>query len=297
MAAQIASQLKIYSLGIVAANKLLDSKLIEVIVLEDSPMINGEITDHVERYVSKANDSTGAPYALDIHTTNSIQAEWLPINSSNRITAPDVRRGETVVIYRFSDVDKYYWSTLKDDMHLRKLETVVFAISGTKDEGAKCTSENTYFIEFSTHKKIIHIHTSTTNGEPYGYDIQLNAGEGFLTIKDDKGNFIQMDSSENQISLVNADGSLIDVNKTNIVMDSINSVTIKSKTVSITSTDLKITANTVHNGNIQLNGNIASASGSSGTGSASFAGNVSATGNVTAKKVTSAEAIVAPNVH
>ena len=69
-----------------------------------------------------------------IQTTNAIRAEWLG-DSTNRITPPDVRRGEKVQIFQYSNVDKYYWQTItQPGVNVRKKETIVEAISNTTDE-------------------------------------------------------------------------------------------------------------------------------------------------------------------
>ncbi len=49
-------KLKVYSLGIVAKNKALDSHKIEVTPIEDLSMVNGEITDHGVIQESKCID-------------------------------------------------------------------------------------------------------------------------------------------------------------------------------------------------------------------------------------------------
>lgn len=210
------SKLHIYGLGIVAANKQLNSKFIEVVPIEATPMLDGEITDNMETIVTNGKDANGAIYENSVLTTASIQAEWLPIGISNRMTSPDVRRGEHVVLYKFGDTDKYYWTTLLYDMKLRKLETVIWVFSNTRDEDADGTPDTTYFLEISTHKKLVHLHTSKSDGEPFVYDIQLNTKDGVFTFQDDIGNYIQLDSKNVRIEIKNADGSWIDMNKRTI---------------------------------------------------------------------------------
>lgn len=303
------SKLKIYSLGLVAINKPLTTKEIEVTPIEDTPMLNGEINDDVTKYKAEAEDSKGSAYNVELDTTNTVKATWLPIGSSNRMTAPDVRRGETVVLYRFADSDKFYWATLKDDMHLRKLETVVYAFSANQKEDTKNTSENMYFLEVSTHKKIVHFHTSKANGEPYMYDIQINAAEGFIQIQDDAKNFFTFNSKERQIEMINSDMSKIEINKTNIFIESTDLIALKSKKITETSTehiikatDLDITATTQHTGDITEEGDVEISgemkSGTVETGSITTIGGGGGTfsGPITAQKVTSAQDIEAPNI-
>jgi hypothetical protein len=281
------SKLHIYGLGIVAANKELHSKFIEVAPIETLPMLDGEITDNVETVITKGKNSSGGVYEDSVLAAASIQAEWLPIGSSNRVTPADVRRGEHVVLYKFGDTDKYYWTTLFYDMKLRKLETVIWAFSNTRNEDVDGTSDTTYFLEISTHKKLIHLHTSKSDGEPFVYDIQLNTKDGIFTFQDDIGNYIQIDSKNVRIEAKNADGSWIDMNRQVINMyapediniradnninisagNSINSdagSSINDKTVEIT-TEASQTTNTVpvttFTGQVIIGGGMAVSGGS-----------------------------------
>lgn len=222
------SKLKLYSLGIVAKNKALDSHKIEVTPIEDLSMINGEITDHGVIQESKGVDKNGGTYETKVNSSNTIEATWMPVGSPNRYTAPDVRRGEYVMIYQFGDADKYYWVTFKDDLTLRKLETVIYAFSGTTDETKGVSSETHYFLEISTHKKLVHFHTSKANGEPFVYDVQINTKDGFIMIQDDIGNFFTIDSKERRIELKNTDATHQDMDKKNYTLTVPDNTTIKT---------------------------------------------------------------------
>jgi len=210
------SQLTPVSIGIVAANKPLDSMEIEVTLTEQFPMMDGEITDNAETKINSSQDADGKAYQTSTTTSLSVKAKWLPIGDSQRLTAPDVRRGEKVDVYQFADTDKYYWTTRGIGSKLRKLETVIWGFSGTKDESANVDDDNFYYIEVSTHKKHIHIHTTVANGEPFGYDIQLNTDQGFLQIQDDIGNFINMNSQTHEFTLQNMDGSFANIKAENV---------------------------------------------------------------------------------
>jgi len=225
------SKLNVYSIGVVAANKELSSKDIEVTPIEDAPMTNGEVTDAGQKFTAKSTDTNDAAYQSEVPTSNTVKATWLPLGSTNRITAPDVRRGEKVILYRFADQDKFWWVTMEDDIRLRKLETVVFAIAGTRVEADEPTADNTYFMEWSTHKKLIHIHTSKADGEPFAYDVQINAKDGMIVIQDDDGNAFSLDSRERTWLLVNKDQSKIEVNKTKIFIESKDLIAMKSKRI------------------------------------------------------------------
>ncbi|MNU19579.1 hypothetical protein D3C71_78080 [compost metagenome] len=210
------SKLNVYSIGVVAANKELTSKEIEVTPIEDAPMTNGEVTDAGQKITAKSTDTNDASYQTEVPTSNTVKATWLPLGHTNRITAPDVRRGEKVILYRFADQDKFWWVTMEDDIRLRKLETVIFAISGTRVEDADPTADNTYFMEWSTHKKLFHIHTSKGDGEKFAYDLQINAKDGIIILQDDDGNSFSLDSNERTWLLINKDQSKIEMNKTKL---------------------------------------------------------------------------------
>lgn len=316
------SKLQPYSIAIVAANKPLDSHDIEATPIEDLTMLDGEITDNVMEVTTSGAGEDGSSYQTQLQSTASVKATWLPLGGSNRKTAPDVRRGEYVVLYRFGDTDKYYWTTLFYDMKLRKLETIIFVLSNTQDESQDGTAENTYFMEFSSHNKLLHIHTSKSDGEPFVYDIQLNTKDGSLTIQDDIGNFFSFDSKNVRLELKNADGSHIDMDRQVINLyapDTINLRADKEVNISAGSsfnsdaphittksnkTDNEV-PDTTFSGNIDVGGNADIAekttmksfsSGGGGSGTFDVAGDGQFTGHVHVNKLTSSQPIDAPNV-
>jgi phage baseplate assembly protein gpV len=68
-------------------------------------------------------------------------------------------------------------------------------------------------VEISTHRGLIHIHTSKKNGEPFVYDMQLNTKDGSFLFQDDIGNYWSMDSTNVRHEFKNSDGSWIDMNR------------------------------------------------------------------------------------
>jgi hypothetical protein len=257
MSAPAISKLSYYSLGIVAANKSLKSHRIEVTPIEEMPMLNGEINDERVKYTSEMKDAQGTLHKEEIDTSVTVNATWVPISNSNRRTPPDVRRGEIVVIYRFADTDQYWWNTLFNDSKLRRLETVIYAFSDNSKENIEDTADSTYYLEVSTHRKIMHIHTSKSDGEPFAYDIQINAKEGIITITDDVGNYFVLNSRDTRILARNADNSLVDINKTNITLHAEETIKATCKDFIIeadSSTDITAKTNTVNGDSNTING-------------------------------------------
>jgi hypothetical protein len=212
------------ALGIVAENKAMKdasgkfNRTILVTDIESLNMTNGEIRSNPEQLESSGVDATGKVYNSAVVVDQVIEATWVPF-LSNRLTAPDVRRGERVRLWRSGDADKYYWSTMGLDENLRKLETVIFAFSGTQDESqTELDLENCYYFEVSTHNKTITLQTSASNGEPFRYTAQINAAEGAFLIEDDVGNSFELDSTENRLTLENADDSKVELNRGKIAI-------------------------------------------------------------------------------
>ena len=236
------SKFHFYSAGIVASNKLLSSKEVEVTPTEKAPMLDGQITDNTTTITASATDSSGAAYQTEIETTVTVTATWLPTSNTNRRTAPDVRRGELVMLYRFGDTDKFFWVDLDADCKFRKLETVIYGWSGTQDESVANDSSNMYFFEVSTHQGLVHFHTSNANEEPYVYDLQINTKTGFIQIQDDIGNIFCLDSTQNQLQMINADGSFLNILGNNITLNAVDNYTITADSMNVnitTSYDLK----------------------------------------------------------
>ena len=230
------SKLRFYSIGVVAANKALSSTVIEVTPIEELPMLDGEIDSTTTTVSASGVDSLGRHYQSSVTMGNSIQAEWLRLGDANRMTPPDVRRGESVVIYQFADADKYYWNTLKNDSALRRLETVVYAFSGSSDNATvDLTPLNSYYFEISTHTKQVTFHTSQANGEPYGYDIQINTNLGYLLFQDTIGNKFTLDSRSHTLRMENTEGSFVDMTKQTLSMSTGDQINLKTSKFTLTS--------------------------------------------------------------
>lgn len=231
------SELKFYSLGLVAEDKKLSSKVVEVTPIEDLSMLDGDLNSTQKSSQVDSEDGQGNQEQVKVNTANSVPATWLPLGSSNLFTAPDVRRGARVMLYKFSDEEKYYWTTLQADLHLRKLETTIYAWSGTKEEFTgtreeqekQINQDNYYFLEVSTHKGITHFHTSKANGEFCSFDVQINSKDGFIKIQDDTGQFFVFNAKEKQFALKNSEGCYIEINKKNMTINVPELLTINAK--------------------------------------------------------------------
>lgn len=223
------SKLRFYSYATVAANKKLSSDLIEAIPHEQNPLYDGELTDDTEQIETKGTDKDDAGFSATLDTTASLKAKWLSFTDTNRLTPPDVRRGEEIVLWQFGDTDQYWWTTLHQDKKLRRLETVIYGFSNNSKENIENAHDSMYWLEISTHKKVVRFHTSKNDGEPFTYDIQIDTKKGNITIEDDDGNYIFLDSKERHIKLRNKDDSYVEMNKKIINMNAVDEINLTTK--------------------------------------------------------------------
>lgn len=289
-----------HSIGYCAVNKERKSHDIEVVLVENAPFTDGEITDNTETFEAKGQDEEGnGAFDISLDTTVTVKATWFPLAGTNRITPPDIRRGEPVIVFKMGDADRYYWVEWKYSDKLRRLETVLYVWSNERKENVKVTHKNSYWFTVSTHDKYIRLHTSKSDGEPFEYDIELNTKEGKFTIMDDVGNYMHLDSEKKLIRMENRDKSFLELNKTIINMESRAEINLKTSKYTLTASDsitetagntfsiktkdynvtgtkfayksntttmnlntLTITGDTIHNGNTATNGNAFEASSS-----------------------------------
>lgn len=210
------SEFKAYSLGYVLANKKPGSSMIDVLPVEHFPAVDGEITASVEKIEVTGLNPDGTTYSMAMDNGTSIPAKWLPFGS-NRVTPPDVRRRERVIIYQFSDTNEYFWVPCGLDDHLRRLETVIYAFNadpdGASKDGGEIDFTKCYYWEISTRTKNVTFQTSKANGEPFAFTTQYNTAEGIVTLTDDDNNFIELNSKERKLLFHNGEGTFAEISR------------------------------------------------------------------------------------
>ena len=210
-------------IGVVAEHKPLHSKVASITPIEDLKFLDGEIKENVTSVGYKGTDSRGEPYEGSFVTDNTQNATWLPYGA-NRRTAPNLRRGMRVMLYRMGEdngkAKNLYWRYLGLDDDLMRLETVIFAISATqKEDDSVLDISNTYFFEVSSHQKHIMMHTSAANGEPFEYLFNFDTGNGDVVLKDDINNQFHINSGERIVELENADGTRVSLIRRDLNMN------------------------------------------------------------------------------
>lgn len=207
-------------IGYAISNVTLMEDKLEVYLPEMSPDGHGKIDPFQEVLEVDTLDSQGNLSKIKIKTTNSIECEWMPGAGWLR-KAPSIRRGERVEVFTIADTGRFWWRELGLDANLRRLDTIIIAISNKRfelneDPELELDFENTYFMEFSTHSKQVRIVTTDTDEEPYSYNIGLDTREGIFNINDSINNFIRLESQKRKITVSNASKSKLTIEENKI---------------------------------------------------------------------------------
>lgn len=230
---------------------------LEVVCPEFTPLITGiPTTDVSMQHVELMNLATGAKYTKKVGTTNVIVAEyWGSIVNQD---VPDVVQGEQVMLLNQAGMDTFYWYPIGRDLYKRINEHIRFSCANKAgDHTAPLTDSNTYYAEIDTkyHKRII-LTTSKSNGEKFFYTILMDADNNRLSLADDVGNTIFIDSVKDQVHMENRKGSLLDITGTIAKLTAKDKVSIDTKEFEVNSTTTTINGTTVVNGTIKAAGTI-----------------------------------------
>lgn len=218
-----------YSIGTVAEDKDEDGHVIEIFPIENQSFNEGNVAEtKIENVMAK--DIYGNSKSVVLNKKSTVRAIWMPFGNSNRSSAPNVKKGEQVEIYRYADTDDFYWDTLYNEFDIRRKEKVIHLYGNTDAFGEVLTLENTYFTKIDTINKLVHIKTNDNDGELTSYDIKINTKEGILEVFDGKGNIIQLNSAEDKLTAtINED---IELNTKRIVMNASESIILNTKELS-----------------------------------------------------------------
>ena len=307
------SKFTFYSVGFVAKHKERGTDIIHVFPFEELPHADGDINEAGEDYTTTGKNHKGVEQSGSVSSQMTFKARWLPLNQSNRISAPDVYAGETVMVYRYADDDMFYWNTMMREPKLRRLETVTWMFSDLKDGSKAYDKNSSYWFEVSTHDKKIQLHTSNSDGEPFIYDVIFDLIPGQFALKDNLGNMMVLDSKKQsvtttglkQVTHKNAKGDIIDITPGNINIKSTGSVNVSAQTANVTASNgavidggsaLTLKGSTISivsaGGKMSMGG-----SGSQITGNFDLKGNMTGSGSInTTGSITASGAVHGSNI-
>lgn len=225
-----------WTVGIVSKDKESESSLIMFFPTEHLNDVDGQVDTVTEEVVSVELNGVTSKFA--VNKSSSLIAKWGSVNQSNRYTPPDVRSGETVLIYKAGDAKDWYWDKLFLDDDKRGLEHTVFGWKNTDSRTEHVKMDNSYNMTVSTRDKYVKLHISDNDGEKAGYEFLFDSGNGTFSLKDTKDNFIKLDSVAGTLDLNII--KLINLKTTDIVTDS-KTVTMKANSsFTVKSPDIKL---------------------------------------------------------
>ena len=195
------TKIQFYSVAYVAKDKEPNKREIECYPIEVLPNVEGELTQE-EDIQGSIKDSIGNEISISLKKYKTVLAAWLPLGQPNRATAPDVCRGETVILLRYGTEDKFYWSPLGAEFDLRKKESVLYFFSNKEQlaEEGNLNKEGYYFL-IDTKNKKIKLHTSNNDEEEVEYNITIDTKEGNIEILDTNENRIFLNSKDSELNI------------------------------------------------------------------------------------------------
>lgn len=201
--------------------KEMGSDVIYATPYELFPFMAGELAINTAMTSVTGQTPDGVAFVIEGQSNAGVTATWLP-SGDNRITSPDVRRGERVKLFRHADSGKFYWQTMALDEHLRRLEHIVYGASSEPDitkDIEKKSAENCYIVEFSPFNKRVYIHTTKLNGEAYEYTLMLDTDNNQFYVTDDVGTHILLDSANDVVEMANRFETMVRISKKDIELD------------------------------------------------------------------------------
>lgn len=240
MAQEQKTGMREFSVGYVTKNKDYQSRKIQALPVESASATDGEVTHNPVEEILKGVDKDGNAYEVKGISTRDLECEWYPFDD-NRVTPPDVRRGELVMIYRLGNSTQYFWRSMNMRNGLRTLEHVVNAYGASPGAGGSGIDfEKNYTTTVSPLDGQVTLKTSKANGEPYAYTVQINTKTGMIGMTDDVGNYFELNSKESRLKLQNVDKSYISIEKQWIDMkaDKYIKMTVGSTTFELTPTTI-----------------------------------------------------------
>lgn len=240
------SKFYIYSMGVVAADKEKDSWEIEVYPIELLPSFSGDLNPTIDMSLNQTGtDSSGGNISPTVDKNRLITCEWLNMFTANRVTPPDVMKGEKVLIWSYEGTDNYFWSSMFNDSDLRKHERVINVYKNTDTPG-DFDPDDTYYHSIDTYEKLVKVHTPNSDGEYTTYDLEIDTARGFISFIDGKGNYINFDSTADHIT-INTKNKLtittsndVEVNTKNTTVNSSDTVVVNTKEATVNTEEANI---------------------------------------------------------
>lgn len=220
--------------GYAVADKENDSRTLKVYCPELQPFLKGELTGvQIDTPVSTSDGNV--TYNGSVKSINYVTCEYRS-QQSDRLTPPDVRRGEKIIVTMYGDSNtSFYWDTAGVDTGTRRTERVIIGANDTLKYNEALTEANAYCLIFDTrNRKVIRLATCKSDGEQYSYYLSLEPDNNRMVMSDDNDNTIWINTANSQVMMSNHSGSLLNLENENIVMSCKGNITIDAKGGDIT---------------------------------------------------------------
>ena len=239
-----------FYLGIVLEDKLPNAEDIKVHIPELTPFVDGNV--EVQSNFVKVGDTSSNTFT-NVEISNSITAQYFSF-ITNRAYAPDVKKNEQVLVFRYGDAHTYYWVPLGRDDHLRRTERYTIRVSDNLSVPQGLSDNNCYTLELDTkYKGHILLKTAKTTEESYQYQIRIDTINSTIQICDDNNNQILLDSKIPRIKINNTNGSYVDVVKDNVNIVAPQDIILKADRQILIDTPNITTANQSGDGSCVIN--------------------------------------------
>ena len=194
--------------GKLVEHKKQGSMDIEVIPMDQQPYQAGALVADIEEVDATGTDARGNTYSSSMKTSKAITATWLG-HGDNRVTAPDVRRGEIVDLLEYHDTQKIFWQALSGDHGKRRKEKATHRFSMTDDESVtELTDENSISVDHDGENGMTTLRVPSVGGKA-GVTFQMNSKEGTACILVGDNSFVQIESEGDTITAQNEAGSYV----------------------------------------------------------------------------------------
>ena len=204
--------------GYAAADKDNGSRVLYVYCEELLPFVSGEI--RATTVASNISTTDGKnKFTGSATTKNFIKCTYRDDSGTNNAFPPDIRRGEQVRIFNIGDTDQWYWAPTGRNDSARRTEHKRIAISDTLQNNPDLDDNNTYYFEMNTRTdQKIEFSTANSNGEKFRYKFIISPKNSTITLCDDGGNLLLIESAVPRISLINSSNSMIQMDGVNITV-------------------------------------------------------------------------------
>lgn len=211
--------LNFIGVGTVVENKPENSYFIKVTVKKEFPQADGAALANAFRESVSNPNSAGGFQTSNVLRSNFYMPKWMPF-TPNRLTAPDVRVGSQVAIYKFADDDQLYWTTWGIGNESFRLEHILYAWNANPnvDKNAPFSFDDYYTLVISTRHKEVVFKTTQANGEKVAYRLGFNTENSTWSLTDTEQNAFALNSLQHQWVMRNREGSIFNMARENISM-------------------------------------------------------------------------------